>query len=309
MLAVVLRRMENVVHMRQKIRSLADNREPRDRDRFQEVVDTERFLAVRQIVEKMSVFISQVAGDAQGGMRYFNELPYFVSIHDRKCMVLSANGIYNRYLGNRLYRNSWGIYAGRRGTRNGCPVGRTLRHESVMKTRALVRYASGSLVPVTVHTAPIYDNDGNIDLVIEIFAGTKEIERLAAESRRTHQRYKQLFDAVPSSIVVLDRRVLHQRGQSRFQGELRGAHRPAVLRRFPAGYFPGLSRSHFADRAHRRGTAGRHGADQQRRDENQCNGLDLADQDGHRKAGPGAGDFRRCDPTAQAANQPGPIWD
>ncbi|WP_319521981.1 ATP-binding protein [uncultured Desulfosarcina sp.] len=206
MLAVVLRRMENVVHMRQKIRALADNREPRDRDRFQEVVDTERFLAVRQIVEKMSVFISQVAGDAQGGMRYFNELPYFVSIHDRKCMVLAANGIYNRYLGNRLYQNSWGIYAGRRGTRNGCPVGRTLRHESVMKTRALVRYTSGSRVPVTVHTAPIYDNDGNIDLVIEIFAGTKEIERLAEESRRTHQRYKQLFDAVPSSIVVLDRR-------------------------------------------------------------------------------------------------------
>ena len=75
-----------------------------------------------------------------------------------------------------------------------------------MTTRALVRYASGAQVPVTVHTAPIYDNDGNIDLIIEIFAGTKEIERLAEESRRTHQRYEQLFNAVPSSIAVLDRR-------------------------------------------------------------------------------------------------------
>jgi PAS domain-containing protein len=120
--------------------------------------------------------------------------------------VLAANSTYNRYLGNRLYRNSWEIYVGRRSTRNGCPVGRTLRNESVMTTRALVRYASGAQVPVTVHTAPIYDNDGNIDLVIEIFAGTKEIERLAEESRHTQQRYEQLFDAVPSSIVVLDRR-------------------------------------------------------------------------------------------------------
>lgn len=206
MLDVVLRRMENVVNMRRKIHSLSDSLKSRDRDSLQGVVETERFLAVRQIVEKMSAFISQVASDAQGGMRYFNELPYFVSIHDKQCTLLAANGIYNRYLGNRLYQSSWGIYVGRRATRNGCPVGRTLRNESVMKTRALVRYASGARVPVTVHTAPIYDNDGNIDLVIEIFAGTKEIERLAEESRRTHQRYEQLFNAVPSSIVVLDRR-------------------------------------------------------------------------------------------------------
>jgi len=205
-LGAVLRRMEKGVRMRRRIRSLSQNLESRARDSVREVIETERFLAVRQIVEKMSAFISQVANDAQGGMRYFNELPYFVSIHGRDCTVLAANNIYLRYLGNRLYQSSWGIYVGRRATRNGCPVGRALHNESVMTTRALVRYASGARVPVTVHTAPIYDNDGNIDLVIEIFAGTKEIERLAEESRRTHQRYEQLFNAVPTSIAVLDRR-------------------------------------------------------------------------------------------------------
>lgn len=205
-LEAVLRRMETVVRLRRRVRSLSENQESRARDSVRKVIETERFLAVRQIVEKMSAFISQVASDAQGGMRYFNELPYFVSIHSRDCTLLAANAIYHRYLGNRLYQTSWGIYVGRRATRNGCPVGRTLHNESVMATRALVRYASGAKVPVTAHTAPIYDNDGNIDLVIEIFAGTKEIERLAEESRRTHQRFEQLFNAVPSSIVVLDRR-------------------------------------------------------------------------------------------------------
>ncbi len=205
-LQTVLGRMETGVRLRRRVRSLSERLESRARDSVRDIIDTERFLAVRQIVEKMSAFISQVASDAQGGMRYFNELPYFVSIHGRDCTLLAANPTYNRYLGNRLYQDSWGIYVGRRATRNGCPVGRTLRNESVMATRALVRYASGAQVPVTVHTAPIYDNDGNIDLVIEIFAGTKEIERLAEDSRRTHQRYEQLFNAVPSSIVVLDRR-------------------------------------------------------------------------------------------------------
>ena len=162
-LQVTLRRMETVVRLRRRIRSLADNLEARARDRVGSLIETERFLAVRQIVEKMSAFIRQVASDAQGGMRYFNELPYFVSIHGRDCKLLAANATYNRYLGNRLYQDSWGIYAGRRATRNGCPVGRTLGNESVMATRALVRYASGAQVPVTVHTAPIYNNDGRID--------------------------------------------------------------------------------------------------------------------------------------------------
>lgn len=205
-LDAVLQRMETMLRLKRRVRSLSENLESRAKNSVRGIIETERFLAVRQIVEKMSAFISQVASEAQGGMRYFNELPYFVSIHGRACTLLAANNVYNRYLGNRLYQNSWGIYVGRRATRKGCPVGRTLRSQNVMTTRALVRYTSGAQVPVTVHTAPIYDNDGNIDLVIEIFAGTKEIDRLAEESRRTHQRYEQLFNAVPSSIVVLDRR-------------------------------------------------------------------------------------------------------
>jgi PAS domain S-box-containing protein len=204
-LEAALRRMETILQLRRQVRSLSDNLEEHARESVHDVIETERFLAVRQIVEKMSAFISQVASDAQGGMRYFNELPYFVSIHSRDCKVLAANSVYLRYLGNRIYKESWGIYVGRRATREDCPVRRTLRNESVMATPARVRYTSGAQVPVTVHTAPIYDNDGNVDLVIEIFAGTKEIERLAEESRRTHQRYEQLFNAVPTSIVVLDR--------------------------------------------------------------------------------------------------------
>ncbi len=168
-------------------------------------VETERFLGIRQVVDKLSSFISMVATDVQGGVKYFNELPYFVSIHSSECQVLAANKTYNKYLGNRIYKNSWGIYSGKRATRNACPVGRALKAVDVMSTRALVRYKSGARVPVTVHTAPVYDDDGRIALVLEVFAGTKEIEKLATEIKTTQQRYEQLFDAVPSQLVVIDR--------------------------------------------------------------------------------------------------------
>jgi len=169
-------------------------------------VATERFLGIRQVVDKLSAFISMVATDVQGGIKYFNELPYFVSIHSNDCQVLAANNTYTKYLGNRIYKNSWGIYSGKRATRSGCPVGRALKAIEVRSTRALVRYKSGARVPVTVHTAPIYDDNGHVSLVLEVFAGTKEIEKLAAEIKTTQQRYAQLFDAVPSQLVVIDRR-------------------------------------------------------------------------------------------------------
>lgn len=169
-------------------------------------IDTERFLAIRQVVDKMSSFIGQVASDAQGGLRYFNELPYFVSIHDRNYKVLAANAIYYKHLGHRLYHNSWDIYVGKRATRNGCPVGLAIKSGSVMITNALVKYKSGAKVPVKVHTAPIFDNEGEIEFVLEVFAGTKEIDHMAQEIRTTQQRYHLLFDAVPNHIAVLDRR-------------------------------------------------------------------------------------------------------
>ena len=168
-------------------------------------IETERFLGIRQVIDKLSSFISMVATDVQGGVKYFNELPYFVSIHSSACQVLAANKTYTKYLGNRIYKNSWDIYSGKRATRNGCPVGRALEAVDVMSTRALVRYKSGARVPVTVHTAPVYDDDGRIALILEVFAGTKEIERLATEIKTTQQRYEQLFDAVPSQLVVIDR--------------------------------------------------------------------------------------------------------
>jgi len=169
-------------------------------------VGTERFLGIRQVIDKLSSFISMVATDVQGGIKYFNELPYFVSIHSNACQVLSANNTYTKYLGNRIYKSSWGIYCGKRATRSGCPVGRALKAIEVRSTRALVRYKSGARVTVTVHTAPIYDDSGHVSLVLEVFAGTKEIEKLAAEIKTTQQRYEQLFDAVPSQLVVIDRR-------------------------------------------------------------------------------------------------------
>lgn len=204
-LDIALRRAEHVLALQARLKQMQAGMESLSEKRAAEMVETERFLAIRQIVDRMSAFIAQVANDVHGGVKYFNELPYFVSIHSPDCKILAANPTYIRNLGYRIHGNSWEIYSGKRATRDNCPVARTLRDEDVMETRALVRYKSGSKVPVVVHTAPIFNDDGQVVMVLEIFAGSKEIDRLAEEVRTTQQRYQQLFDLVPIQIAAVDR--------------------------------------------------------------------------------------------------------
>ena len=60
-------------------------------------------------------------------------------------------------------------------------------------------------MPVIVHTAPIRNQEGDVELVVEISADITEVKRLREELVRTQQRYQQLFDEVPCYISVQDR--------------------------------------------------------------------------------------------------------
>jgi PAS domain S-box-containing protein len=218
-LEIGLLRADKFTRLQTELKRINADMDNRVKEMTAHLVEDERYLAVRQIIDRMSAFIAQVAGDVHGGVKYFNELPYFVSIHSPECRVLAANPTYLRYLGYRINGNSCAIYSGKRATPENCPVGRTLRTEDVMETRALVKYKSGARIPVIVHTAPIFNDDGEVVLVLEIFAGSKEIEHLAEEVHTTQQRYQQLFDAVPNPIAVLDRRLRFTALNRRFKDD------------------------------------------------------------------------------------------
>jgi PAS domain S-box-containing protein len=175
--------------------------------RYARRLETERFLTVKQIVDTLSAFIGRIARDVEGGVRYFNEMPYFVAIHDRQGRVLAANRPYRLLLGGRAGDASCLVYEGRSGSSDECPAGRTLRTGNTQESREIVRYRSGAPVPVIVHTAPIYNNDGEVELVLEVAAGSQDVDHLRTELQHTQQRYQLLFDAVPCYVAGLDRQL------------------------------------------------------------------------------------------------------
>ena len=208
LMEVLLDRAIERAALHRRLRKQPDEITRKVERQYSQRLETERFLVVKQIVDKLSAFIGRIAQDVQGGVRYFNEMPYFVAIHDRHGQVLAANRAYRTLLGRKVGDDSWSVYEGPAGTADGSPVNRAIQTASAQESREIVRYRSGARVPVIVHTAPVYNNDGEVELVLEVSAGTQDVGQLRDELQSTQQRYQLLFDAVPCYVAGLDRTLL-----------------------------------------------------------------------------------------------------
>ena len=68
-----------------------------------------------------------------------------------------------------------------------------------------------------VNTAPIRNQNGDVELVVEISADITEVKRLQEQLDRSQQRYQQLFDEVPCYISVQDRHLRLTAANRRFK--------------------------------------------------------------------------------------------
>ncbi|MGM0454105.1 MAG: ATP-binding protein [Thermodesulfobacteriota bacterium] len=202
-----------------RVRELEDTIENYPEQSAADLLETERFIVVKQLVDKLSYFIAQIAQDVEDGVKYFHSTPYFVAIHNCDQQIIANDGMFQKYFGNRVGSNSWEIYYGKTASPEHCPVGRTIETGMVQRIPAVVRYSSGEKTPVIAHTAPIYNNNGRMALILEVMTGTREIKRLRKELRTTQQKYQKLFDEVPDYIAVLDRKFRVNAVNRRFKDE------------------------------------------------------------------------------------------
>ncbi len=203
-LEITIDRILEKISLRKKLKNLEYTLENYSTPDPSRMVETERFIMVKQVIDKMSSFIAQIAQDVEDGVKYFDSTPYFVSIHTCDLKIIANDSSYQKYFGNKVGKNSWEIYYGKTATPENCPVGKTMQTGTVQRTTAAVQYQSGAKVPVIVHTAPIYNNNGQMELILEVSSGSREIKQLRKELKTTQQRYQKLFDSVPDFITVLD---------------------------------------------------------------------------------------------------------
>ena len=218
-LEIALRRVNEKIAMRRQLKAYTEELESLVEAKSARLVEMERLTALGQAVECLTTAFLDIAGDVGAGMEYFNEVPCFVALHNRQLEVVSTNRLFRDRLGEMVGRPSWEIYAGPFETPESCPAGQTFASGAPVRSRETLRYRDGQRYPVVVHTAPIRDSHGEVELVLEISADISEIARLQETLRTTQQRYHQLFEEVPCFITVVDREFRITAANRRFRDE------------------------------------------------------------------------------------------
>lgn len=189
-LDVALSRAAERISMGRRMRDYTHKLEDLARTQAARIVEMERAASARQAVEGMSRAMCGLAGDLEDGLTLFNEMLCFVAIHDRQGRVLSANRLYRERFGDKTGAASAEVYGPGRAL--DCPVAETLKSGHGLRGKETLVAADGGLIPVVVHTAPIRDAAGEIDMVLEIAADIGEFRRLQEQLRSTQDRLASL---------------------------------------------------------------------------------------------------------------------
>ena len=114
----------------------------------------------------------------RGYKRLFTAVPCFICVLDRDHHILEANDLYRREFGATDRSLCYEVCKHRTSICPDCIVdatfadGRSRSNEEVLLTRA------GRRVNAVVHTRPIYDDDGEIISVMEVFTDITEVKKL-----------------------------------------------------------------------------------------------------------------------------------
>lgn len=234
--------------MRRQIREHTENLERIVREKSARLVELERQIAVGQVVEGLSSAMkslcqavspedaSEAAALSAGGNKgmvgpgYFNELPCFIAVHNRYLEIVAVNELYAKRIGDLTGANSWEAYMNREGSGNACPVWATVEHGQGRRSREILRSTDGEPLPVIVHTAPIFNQKGEVELVIELSVDISEVSRLQEAARAAQEKFQRLFDAAPCFITVVDQEFNITEANRLYRKEFAGRDRGCCFR-------------------------------------------------------------------------------
>ena len=110
-LEIALKRAHDRIGMRTQLRVYTENLETMVQEQAARLINNERQAAVGQAMEGLSTVLRDIAGDLNTGINYFNELPCFVSIHNRNREIIAVNSLYRERLGDHVGQATGAAYA------------------------------------------------------------------------------------------------------------------------------------------------------------------------------------------------------
>ncbi|MFH1915609.1 MAG: response regulator [Pseudomonadota bacterium] len=237
-----LQRAEERSTMRRQLEEHTSNLEALVERKSAQLVEVERRAAASQLFEGLTASLEAFAANLDN-MSMFNQMPMFVSIHNRNREVVAINDHYRQRLGDLVGQKSWTMFEDLLNGERDCPVARTIADRAARRAEHVVRCVNGNSHAVAVDTVPITASDDEVELVLEFMVDLREAEQLREELRTTQHKYQQLFDQTPCFISVQNRNFTilssnarHKDGLGDFEGGLcyeRIMHRASPCRDCP----------------------------------------------------------------------------
>lgn len=148
--------------------------------------------------------------------QYFEEMPCYLSVHDRDFRILQGNLLFRRDFGaegDYCFR----AYKGRDSVCERCPVEKTFAEGVPQSSEQILRTRDGREIPVLVRTTPVRNEQGEIVAVMEMHTDISESKRLQEELAHSRQRLAQLFEEVPCYLSVQGPDRIIQHANRRFR--------------------------------------------------------------------------------------------
>ncbi len=199
-----LRQAAERLALKRQLRRHTEELERLVEEKTARVVELERRLAARQIVEGLSSAMRFVASEGEGGGA-LAEIPCLVAIHNGERRVITANALFRERIGEPEGRGSGEAYGEAYPGGAGSPADITLATGRSSQSRETLYARDGRPFHALVSTTPIAGGGGGTEMALEIAVDLTEVERLHEELVKSHRRYRDLFDAVPCAISVQDR--------------------------------------------------------------------------------------------------------
>ncbi len=107
---------------------------------------------------------------AESRTAVFDEMPFYMTVHDREFNLLAANRLFREYFGDETGRKCYEVCKQTKSPCSDCPVARTFENAKTNQSEILLTAENGSQCNALVWTSPLKDASGAVNRVMVMAA-------------------------------------------------------------------------------------------------------------------------------------------
>ncbi len=147
---------------------------------------------------------------------FFRFAPCFITVQGPDLRIITANDQFLAAFGESAGRFCYEVYKGLDEPCEDCPVQQTFADGRPHTSKQNVCLPGGEQLPIIAYSAPVLDEQGRVEAVIEVSADITEQRQLERELEKSREQFRLLFEDAPCYISVQDRDLRIVRANRRF---------------------------------------------------------------------------------------------